>query len=96
MITSEKGDAQHRCSAAKFLIQGGQRQFETLGQFQVCGIIKSKPMAFGESHRCRPCLLSSFLIKIDGQITYKPGELMTPHAIQTTAPFSHSQAIKNL
>src|SRR6266851_5873907 len=80
---SEKRHAQSFSGSEEVLVQGGERKFAALREFQVGSVVQGEPVAFSQPGRRRPCLVSGFRIQSDGQAAQKARKALPAFAVNT-------------
>lgn len=78
------------------LVQGGERQFPALSEFQVGGVVDGKPVTFCKSNSGSPCLISCLSVQRDGQGAQKTYEAVPPVSVNTPPALGHQKTVQRL
>ena len=82
--------AQCFCGFDEILVQGGEWQFPALREFQIGGVVHAEPVAFSQSGRRGPGLVSGLSIQSDGQCAQKASQTLP--ATGVNSPSAPSEA----
>src|SRR6266849_9223752 len=93
---SKQRHAQSFSGSDEVLVEGGERQFPALREFQIGSVVQGEPVAFSEPGRGRPCLVSGFRIQRDGQAAQKARKALPAFAVNTLSTFGHQEPVQGL
>jgi hypothetical protein len=75
---SKQRHAQSFSGSDEVLVDGGERQFPALSEFQIGSVVQGQPVAFSDPGRGRSCLVSGFRIQCDRQTAQKARKALPP------------------
>src|SRR5229473_1197428 len=93
---SEQRHAQSLSGFDEVPVQGGERQFPALREFEIGSVVQGEPVAFSQPGRGRPCLVSGFRIQRDGQAAQKAREALPLLGVEALSAFGHQKPVQGL
>ncbi len=93
---SKQRHAQSFSGSDEVLVEGGERQFPALREFQIGSVVQGEPVAFSEPGRGGPCPVSGFRIQRDGQAAQKARKALPPFRVKAPSAFGHQKPVQGL